>query len=233
MHGAGKNSWLVLIVCLGLVAGQGCASGGDLEKLAFWKKKKEEPQVGPVVESPIERGKKLKELVEQAPKMSPAEQEKVVEDLVLQLQKEEIAQMRIRLLQTLGAFPQPAAIAMLSAGLKDSDRDVRIICCETVGKHKPPDSAKLLMEVLTSDTEIDVRIAAARALGEFKDDPAAIAALGTALDSNDPAMQYRAVQSLRKTTGKTYGDDINTWREYVKGTNPPEPSVATRIKKLF
>ena len=233
MRGACKNSWLGLIVCLGLVAGQGCASGGSLEKLAFWKKKKEEPQVGPVVESPVERTKKLKELVKQAPEMPPAEQEKVVEDLVLQLQKEEIAMMRIRLLQTLGVFPQPAATAMVIAGLKDSDRDVRIICCETVGKHKPPDSAKQLMEVLSSDTEIDVRIAAARALGEFKDDPAVVAALGTALDSNDPAMQYRAVQSLRKTTGKNYDDNINTWREYVKGNNPPEPSIATRVKNLF
>jgi HEAT repeat protein len=122
---------------------------------------------------------------------------------------------------------------MLTAGLKDSDRDVRIICCETVGKHRPPDSARLLIEVLTSDTELDVRIAAARALGEFKDDPAVVAALGTALDSTDPAMQYRAVQSLRKTTGKKYDDNINTWREYVKGTNPPEPSVATKVKSWF
>jgi HEAT repeat protein len=152
---------------------------------------------------------------------------------VLQLQKEEFAQMRIRLLQTLGAFPQPAATAMVTAGLEDSDRDVRIICCETVGKHKPPDAAKLLMKVLSSDTEIDVRIAAARALGEFKDDAAVIAALGTALDSTDPAVQYRAVQSLRKTTGKNYDDNINTWREYVKGNNPPEPSVATKVKNWF
>jgi HEAT repeat protein len=122
---------------------------------------------------------------------------------------------------------------MLTAGLKDSDRDVRIICCETVGQHKPADAAKLLMEVLASDTEIDVRLAAARALGEFKDDPAVVVALGTALDSNDPAMQYRAVQSLRKTTGKNYDDNINTWREYVKGNNPPEPSVASKLKSLF
>jgi HEAT repeat protein len=232
MRGACKNSWLGIIVCLGLVANQGCASGPNWSKLAFWKKKSE-PQVGPVVESPIERGKKLKALAEKAPKMSPAEQEKQVEDLVLQLQKEEVAQMRMRLLQTLGAFPQPAAAAMVSAGLKDSDRDVRIICCDTVAKHKPPDAVKQLIEVLSSDTEIDVRIAAARGLGEFKDDPTVLAALGTALDSTDPAMQYRAVQSLRKTTGKQYDDNINTWREYVKGTNPPEPSIASRIKNIF
>ena len=46
-------------------------------------------------------------------------------------------------------------------------------------------------------------------------------------------MQYRAVQSLRKTTGKKYDDNINTWREYVKGNNPPELTVAERVKQLF
>jgi HEAT repeat protein len=233
MRGARKNSWLATIVLLALCTGQGCVAGGDWEYLVWWKDKKVKAPVGPLVESPIERSKKLKELAENAPKMSPAEQEKAVEDLVLQLQKEEIAHMRIRLLQTLGAFSQPAATAMLNAGLKDSDRDVRIICCETVGKHKPPDAANKLMEVLSSDTEIDVRMAAARALGEFKDDQAVVAALGTALDSNDPALQYRAVQSLRKTTGKPYDDNVNTWREYVKGNNPPEPSIAARVKSWF
>ena len=102
------------------------------------------------------------------------------------------------------------------AGLEDSDRDVRIICCETIAKHKFPDSAQKLMKVLSSDTEIDVGLAAAKAFGEFKEDQAVVAALGTALDSNDPALQYRAVQSLAsdgKTTTIMSAPRANSQRE--------------------
>src|SRR6185437_5835465 len=49
MRGAGKNSLLRLIVCLGIVSGQGCQAGADWEYLAFWKDKKDETAVGPVV----------------------------------------------------------------------------------------------------------------------------------------------------------------------------------------
>ena len=96
MRGACKNSWLATIVLLALCTGQGCVAGGDWEYLVWWKDKKEKAPVGPVVESPIERSKKLKELAEKAPKMSPGEQEKTVDDLVLQLQKEDVAHMRIK-----------------------------------------------------------------------------------------------------------------------------------------
>jgi HEAT repeat protein len=132
----------------------------------------------------------------------------------------------------LAAYPTEAASKMLTAGLKDTDSDVRVACCQAWGKRKGHDATHLLSEILTSDTDIDVRLAAARALGETGD-PAATAALGLALENPDPAMQYRAVQSLKKVSGRDYGDSIAVWREYLKGNSPPEPSLATRIKNWF
>ena len=66
-----------------------------------------------------------------------------------------------------------------------------------------PRPHRCLADVLTSDSDRDVRMAAARGLGHMHD-PAAIRALGTALDDTDPAMQYRAMVALQESTGKDY-----------------------------
>jgi len=73
----------------------------------------------------------------------------------------------------------------------------------------------MLVGVLNGDIEHDVRMAAARALGQSHEQ-VAVMALGNALDDKDPAMQYRAVISLRQITGQDLGNDVNKWREYVK-----------------
>ena len=80
----------------------------------------------------------------------------------------------------------------------------------------------LLAEALRSDVDADVRLAAAKALGETKN-PAATAPLGEALNDSDPAMQYQAVLSLQKATGKDLGNDVARWQRYVKGEPPGDP----------
>jgi HEAT repeat protein len=92
-----------------------------------------------------------------------------------------------------------------------------------------------LSELLKSDVDTDVRLAAARALGQTHDQ-AAVAALGAALEDRDPAMQYRAVQSLQELTGKNLGNNVERWQQYVRGEAPKtqEPtSLAERFRKMF
>jgi hypothetical protein len=49
--------------------------------------------------------------------------------------------------------------------------------------------------------------------------------LAAALEEGDPAMQFRAVQSLRSVSGRDFGNDANAWREFANGGNPqPAPS---------
>jgi HEAT repeat protein len=91
----------------------------------------------------------------------------------------------------------------------------------------------LLAESLRSDAEFDVRLAAAKGLGETKN-AAAQAALGEALSDPDPAMQYQAIVSLQEATGKDFGNSIERGQQYVKGETPqPAPSLAERFFKLF
>ncbi|HEX4149822.1 MAG TPA: HEAT repeat domain-containing protein, partial [Pirellulales bacterium] len=203
----------------------------DWSKLAWWKK--EEPvEQGPTIATPKDRITKLHQLAHTASERGPAQLEGESQDLVSVLRKEEDPLIRAEILRTLAYYPTASAAKMLTAGLKDTDSDVRIACCQAWGQRKGHDATRLLSETLTSDTDIDVRLAAARALGETGD-PAAATALGLALDNPDPAMQYRAVQSLRKVTGRDYDDNVAVWRDYLKGNHPPEPSLATRIKNWF
>ena len=80
----------------------------------------------------------------------------------------------------------------------------------------------------------DVRLAAARDMGQTKD-ATAITALADALSDSDPAMQRRAVESLRALSKKDFGNDVSAWQQYAKGENPQlkEPTLAERFRKLF
>ena len=64
---------------------------------------------------------------------------------------------------------------------------------------------------------MDVRLAATRELGRFEGNQA-IYALGQSLEDADPAIQYLAMQSLRKTTGKNLGNDVRQWKQLVNST---------------
>ena len=191
-------------------------------------KKKIEP--GPQVTAPKERIKAMQALVKGAPKMSPADKERESLELARAIQKEEDPLMRLHILRTLSAFDTPASTAVLKAATKDADRDVRVVCCEAWAKRGGPDAVISLGDVFQDDKDLDVRIAAARGLGELKD-PAAIPKLAAALDERDPAMQYRAMQSLQKISGKDYGDNINAWREFARGGQPAELNQVERVKK--
>jgi HEAT repeat protein len=93
----------------------------------------------------------------------------------------------------------------------------------------------VLRERLASDTDIDVRLAAADALGEIRD-PASVAALGAALEDRDPSMQHQAVRSLRKVAPTDLGNDVERWRQYVKDGSiaPAKPfSLAEHVRSLF
>jgi hypothetical protein len=78
-------------------------------------------------------------------------------------------------------------------------------------------------------------LAAVRALGETKD-PAAVAALGRALDDRDPALQYYAVHSLQEVTRENLGNDVDRWRQYVQSGQVPSErpvSVVERLRQRF
>lgn len=209
----------------------GCAQSKPMswtKSLAFWKQE----EAGPNIVTPAEKVEQLRELGRRMEDMPEETQREMSLDLARQLQQEDDNLVRAQLLRTLASIQTPMAASMLKAGTRDSHADVRVACCEAWGRRGGPEAVEMLTEVLQSDLDIDVRLAAARALGEVHD-PGTPAALGKALDDDNPALRHRAILSLRRVSDRDFGDDLDAWREFAQGGNPPQESWVSRIKRWF
>jgi len=168
-------------------------------------------------------------------KASPQEKEAFAAEMAKQIQNETDCNVRMAIIATLAKLDTSSANAVLYAGLKDPETDVRVACCEAWGKRPSPEATRILAETLSGDTDHDVRLAAAKALATAGDKEA-VTALGTALEDSDPAMQFVAVTSLKDVTGKNLGSDVNAWRELAKQPDPPlrdRTSLASRLREMF
>jgi HEAT repeat protein len=213
----------------------GCAQGSSMAQWnPFYKPQDvfDPAQYGPTID---DRLQEIRSLADRAPRMDPAEREQVAGQLGQRLQSEASPITKLELIHALGKFETPTADTALRMALADPDPQLRRAAVEAWGARRSEQAIQALNKTLSSDTDLDVRIAAAKALGNFKD-RAAIEALGVALDDPDPALQYRAIQSLRLATGRDYGGDVAAWRQVVQGgepTNFNRPSYAQRWLSWF
>jgi HEAT repeat protein len=227
-------SSVLIGITVGMAAGCGSLPMLDLGA-AFQMPWAEEPDRVPGLRSPAERLEALEQLAANADDADPARHERVAGELAKMIRDEADPVIRAEIIRTVGHYQGRTADEVLRRALKDSDAAVRVAACEAWGRRNHPESAKILAKALATDTDVDVRLAAARALGETED-PAAVQALGLALDDRDPAMQYRAVQSLEEVTGEDLGNDVDRWRQYVRGELPESErgvSVAERLGGFF
>ena len=120
--------------------------------------------------------------------------------------------------------------------MTDENPQVRVVACQALGRRQTAKSLESLGKAVAEDTDLDVRLAAARELGRFRD-PAAAQALRPALDDRDTALQGIAMDSLRGITGKReFANSVPTWRQYLDGGNPsppPAPSIAESLQKYW
>ena len=231
MTGAGGRKILFILCGLAAVTMAGCA---DVDFLPSWV-----PFQGPAsdelpgVVPPAKRISELQKLSETAAGKTADEKLKISGELAASIRAEKDPLIRVEIIRALGHYPGTAADAILKAAMSDTEMNVRVAACEAWGHHGNPEAVALLSEALRSDVQSDVRLAAAKALGETRN-PAAVPALGEALADADPAMQYRAVLSLKQATGKDLGNSVDRWQQYVKGEQPkPAPTLAERIRSWF
>jgi hypothetical protein len=229
MHFGCAKKLLMLGLCLPLL-GTGCATMKSrkwYDPLGIFIK--EDLDTGFI--SPAERIKRIRQLGKDAKKLTPQQQFDACEDLTDALVKEKDPLARTAMLYTLAAFHTKRADEMLRAGLHDPETDVRVACCDAWARHGGPDAARLLAEMLSSEVDLDVRMAAARALGTLKDGRA-IGPLGLALDDQNVALQYRAMQSLRQVTGHKY-KTVQEWRAFAQGGKKEPETIVSRLRRLF
>jgi HEAT repeat protein len=237
-HGASRP---LLLLCLACAATSGC-TWGSKNGVPWWGSKEEKSaaaenlkRYGPFA---FERIEIVKQLGEYAAKGGPEEKEKVAQRLASDIQREQDPLVRMQMVRTLAGIPNETASAVLVAGAKDPDPEVRVAVCQSWGKRLTASgkaaapagdiatASKILGDSLSGDTNIDVRLAAATALGKVKD-PRTVGTLAIALKDPDPALQFEAVASLKQVSGKDFGNDVSKWQQYAASVAPPaeSPSV--------
>ena len=163
----GVICWLIF----GLLTAGLC---GCDQKLPTWY-----PFASPVVNehgiaTPTQRIKSLRELAKKAPETTdPGQRESICLELAQQIRKEPDSGLRGEILRTLAAYGGPTANAVLHVAVKDTDAEVRVIVCNLWGRRNDAEAVKVLTDVLGSDSDRDVRMAAAGGLGHSHDPAAA------------------------------------------------------------
>jgi hypothetical protein len=159
-----------------------------------------------------------------------AEQNRICEQLAQQIRTEPDPIVRKAIQETIAEFQTPLANAVILAGLNDEDRDVRVTCCRLLGQRGDQNAIAPLSNLVSADTDLDVRLASVDALGEMKT-PAAVAGLSAALKDRDPALQFAGVESMKKVTGEELGNDVDAWRQYAArtmGATQPNTAIAAQ-----
>jgi hypothetical protein len=236
-----RSSWsdISLFVYLALPLLAGCAEGplwrtGNLAPWVRQKWAEEEKQYGATLRTKLND---VDALASRARSMSAEDRAKWSAQLSHLAAGDPSPLLRARIVEVLPQFPSPQADATLRSAIRDRDSGVRIAACTALGQRGGADALQSLSRAM-SDEDLDVRLAAVRALGEFDESATsgeAIRQLGVALDDKDPAIQYRAIESLRNVSGRNYGNNLVAWREFVHGGQPVEtpPSIVEQIRSWF
>jgi len=223
MNGNHALRLLSLALCLAVTTVPACSSGGNW--FAWGKKDRTKESMG--ILPPHEEIRLLRDMSERSSKMTPQQKEQHVKMMAQGIQRENDPLVRAEIVKALENFPSPTSATIVMAATKDPDSEVRLAACRVLAKVGDSSAVTKLGELVASDLDPDVRLAATKALGEVRD-PGAVAALSPALEDKDPALQRRAVMSLKSSTGKDLGNDVERWRQYVRDTTKSESTVAGR-----
>lgn len=198
-----------IVLCLFALASAGCQS---------W------PFQQPVRTSyvtPAKRIATIEELGHRASKADAGRQQDSAVELARQIQTESDPLVRESIMRSIAQLQTPMAERVLTAGLKDEDSYVRQTCCRLLGKRGMPSAVAALEETLRADNNLDVRVAATKALGRLGSTDA-IPAIAVALHDGDPALQYVGIQAMRLASGENMGNDVAAWQQLASRYMPPD-----------
>ncbi|MCC6741019.1 MAG: HEAT repeat domain-containing protein [Planctomycetia bacterium] len=109
---------------------------------------------------------------------------------------------------------------VLVAAVDDASALVRHDSIVACGRLSIEAASAAVAARLGSDPDVNVRRAAAAALGAVRGD-GAVAALLAAFDDRDLGVQENAAASLRSLTGQKIGRDAEAWRAWASGRQGP------------
>ena len=214
-----RSHAVVQLACLvGVVGLSGCA-------IWPWGGKERTTVITPAM-----RVATIREIGPRARDADEAQQTSMCQQLAQQIQTEPDPIVRKTIQETIAEFKTPLADAVILAGLKDDDRDVRLTSCRLLAKRESVNVIGDLSLVAATDDDIDVRMAAVDALGNFKSTDA-VKGIAVGLKDRDPAMNFAAMNAMKGASGEDLGNDVQAWRQYasrVTGVSDSATAVAAR-----
>jgi len=120
----------------------------------------------------------------------------------------------------LGLHGQPPDAALLAAGLKDTSQLVRWESAKGLQRIYNDAAVGPLSDAVVNDADVDVRMAAATALGPYRE-RRVIDALIRALDDRSLGVAFHARRSLRLLTGENFGTDPVAWLGWSRDVADP------------
>ena len=219
----------VFLVLLASLMVTGCASWNPLKRRE--KAARDQEKYGFTADTRIKKLAERSKAVKSEPKQNQLE---FTQDMVRMMLEEHDPRVRGKILETAAEYDTAAATAICKGALQDPSELVRIKACDVWAKRGGEEAVQLLAVRFQTDSELDVRLRALKMLGELKDKQA-IPVLARALEDADPAVQYRAVASLKKVSGRDLGNDVNAWREWAVDpeAHKAEWSIAEGFRRLF
>lgn len=211
-----KRRWLAHGLLLTVILTAGCAEG------PLWRAGKYSPWARnhwaaeeQIADTLFARKRRMSESVAAVENAPVEDQQKVADELAEILHRDPVLLLRVHSVQLLGKLNCPSAVQALVDASHDHNSDIRIASIKSWANLPPETAIPNLQEMIGSDTNVDVRLAATRALGGFSGQRA-IAAISLALDDRNPALQLRAAESLQAVTGEQFGRDVVAWKKYVQ-----------------
>ena len=219
----------VVFVLLASLTLTGCASWNPWNRRE--KAARDQEKYGFTADTRI---KKLAERSKIVKSESTQNQLEFTQDLVRMMLEEHDPSVRSKILETAAEYDTAAATAICAGAMQDPNEMVRIRACDVWAKRGGAEAVQLLATRFQTDADLDVRLRALKMLGKLKDKQA-IPVLARALEDGDPAVQYRAVASLKQVSGRDLGNDVNAWREWAADPegHKAEWSIAEGFRRLF
>ncbi|MCC9604758.1 HEAT repeat domain-containing protein [Blastopirellula sp. JC732] len=218
-------------ICL-LICVLGCTKNGAISSPFGWGIKDDPADLAKYGPSPTQRRDDIRRMSRYTHEMSDSERQLNANKLTQQLKDEQDPLLRIEILKALAALQTPAAQEGLRMGLYDNEPRVRVMAVETLVVGKDPKAVEELGDLIVRDRELDVRLAAAKALEQF-DSPESRKALAPAIQDRDPALRYVAIQSLKEHSQVDYGGDTAKWEAYAMGEKPSPPENVSMTSWLI
>lgn len=118
--------------------------------------------------------------------------------------------VRAACLRALGRHGHPSDVESITPYLRDETSFVRWEAAMALERLHHPDAVDPLIDVLRDDEDADVRLAAARALGQYAEERVFEALVG-ALNDRQYSVVRQTLRSLELLTGEQLGDRSSEW----------------------